>query len=456
MSARVYSEDDLVQWLETTGRTPRPEYVDSLLARTARSRQRSAWRFPERWLPVDITARAPAFSGRRVPVRMLAVVALVVLAIAAATLYVGSQRRLPAPFGPAGNGVIVYAAPEDGAWMKSNAYQRPIGDILTVNPATADTSVLVGGPTEDGYPVVSLDGTRVAFVRETDEGQALYVIDITGGTPRPLTTNPVEEIDDAAWSPDGASVAFVATEGDQSSLWIARADGGDAHRIELESKLSFALPQWRPPDGEELLLVGSPSSAEVLLPQYDYRDIFGHYEEPTAVGTGLYLVHPDGSDLRQITPATGTFHDYGLVSWTPDGERILTHTADPADPNHYARVRVLDPDGTVVRTIEPTSGDETTGAIVSPDGSRIAYADLREPGSWTIRVAPVDGSSDPLDTGARFAGQAAVFRWSPDGTQLIVTHQYYKETWLFDVDGGPGRRATWTDPGSNVWQRVAP
>ena len=32
---------------------------------------------------------------------------------------------------------------------------------------------------------------------------------------------------------------------------------------------------------------------------------------------------------------------------------------------------------------------------------------------------------------------------------LIVTHHFYKETWLFDADGGPGTRMTWTDPGSH-------
>ena len=114
MSERSYTEGELAQWLETTGITPRPDYVDDLLTRTARSRQRSAWRFPERWLPMDLTARAPTITGRQVPLRLIGLVALVVLALAVgAALFVGSQRRLPAPFGPAANGLIVYAAPTD-------------------------------------------------------------------------------------------------------------------------------------------------------------------------------------------------------------------------------------------------------------------------------------------------------------------------------------------------------
>ena len=51
---------------------------------------------------------------------------------------------------------------------------------------------------------------------------------------------------------------------------------------------------------------------------------------------------------------------------------------------------------------------------------------------WTIRVEPIDGSAESVETDATFPGIAASFSWSPDGTQLIVTHHFYKETWLFD------------------------
>jgi Tol biopolymer transport system component len=114
-------------------------------------------------------------------------------------------------------------------------------------------------------------------------------------------------------------------------------------------------------------------------------------------------------------------------------------------------------DGTLVRTIEPTTGVETINAVVSPDGQRVAYADMKtRSGYWTMRVERLDGTGEATEIELPWPGQAAAFRWSPDGEQLIVSHQYYKETWLFDANGGPGQRATWTDPGSNAWQRVAP
>jgi len=213
------------------------------------------------------------------------------------------------------------------------------------------------------------------------------------------------------------------------------------------------LPQWHPGAGDELLVVGSTSPAEALLPEYGYRDLFGSYEDPTASNIGLYLINADGSDLRPITPTSGGMFDYGLVAWTPAGDRILTQTMDPAG---YIKVRVLGADGGLLRTIEPTTGAMTVNPVVSPDGRRVAYADMTDAERWTIRTEALDGSGGSTATDASFPGIAASFRWSPDGRKFIVSHHFYKETWLFDADGGPGQRATWTDPGSNSWQRVAP
>ena len=252
MSDRSYTEGELVQWLENTGITPRPDYVDDLLAQTARARRRSAWRFPERWLPMDLTARAPTITGRQVPFRLIGIVALLVLAVAVgAALFVGSQRRLPAPFGPAANGLIVYAAPTDPAWMDKSDYQRPIGDITIVDPVTGASSTLVGGPTGrlpgrvagwDPRGFRPRGRTRSAALRRGHRGRRTAAAD----------DEPFPEIQGAAWSPNGESIAFTAVDGDLSSLWMARADGTDAHRVDLGPDLSVAMPYWRPPNGEEL------------------------------------------------------------------------------------------------------------------------------------------------------------------------------------------------------------
>jgi hypothetical protein len=73
-----------------------PDYNDDLLARTARTPQRPAWRTPERWLAMTITLRRPLLAP---PMRRLAVgLALIVTLLAAAALMLlAGHRPLPLP-----------------------------------------------------------------------------------------------------------------------------------------------------------------------------------------------------------------------------------------------------------------------------------------------------------------------------------------------------------------------
>ena len=99
MTAEQRLERDLPGVLDHLAAGPYPDYIDGVLTTTARRRQRPAWTFPERWLPMEITTSAA--PGTRVPWRPLALLAvLALLLVAVATAYVGSQqRRTPAPFG---------------------------------------------------------------------------------------------------------------------------------------------------------------------------------------------------------------------------------------------------------------------------------------------------------------------------------------------------------------------
>ncbi len=151
-------ERDLPTLLDELAAPRTPDYFTDIISRTAATSQRPSWSFPERWLPMSaITERMAA--APRVPWRMVGVIALLLLALAAAALIVGSQqRRLPAPFGPAGNGVIPYVAS---------------GDLYVGDPLTGTTRLLVGGPEADAAPRFSPDGTRLAFIREATTGTGL-------------------------------------------------------------------------------------------------------------------------------------------------------------------------------------------------------------------------------------------------------------------------------------------
>ena len=140
---------DLPRILGDIAAGPYPDYIDDVLTTTAQRRQRPAWTFPERWLPMDIaTTQATA---ARFPMRTAGVLALIAILIVTALAVYAGRRQPPlpaAPFGLAVNGQIAFA---EG------------GDILAADPVTGEVTSFVTGADEDSRPVFSPDGTMITF-----------------------------------------------------------------------------------------------------------------------------------------------------------------------------------------------------------------------------------------------------------------------------------------------------
>ena len=188
-----------------------PDYLEAAIERASSRPQRPAWTYPGRWLPMADIASRPAFVPRA-PWRTIGV-ALVVLAlvVALAVAFVGSRpQKVPAPFGPAANGSLLFA---DG------------GDIYKADPGTGKTTAVVVGPETDVRPVWSLDGTRFAFERKVtgSSGQGLlFVAGADGRAPVQVTPGPLIGLADWVFSPDGRSIATSCSSAPISSRCTRR------------------------------------------------------------------------------------------------------------------------------------------------------------------------------------------------------------------------------------------
>src|SRR5688572_19030592 len=85
---------------------------------------------------------------------------------------------------------------------------------------------------------LSRDGTRLVYnvqeynVEKNDSQKHLWILDTATGVSRALTT--AESTDNTPmWSPDGARIAFTSKRAgdEQPSLYIIRADGGEAEKV---------------------------------------------------------------------------------------------------------------------------------------------------------------------------------------------------------------------------------
>jgi hypothetical protein len=412
---------------------PYPEYVEDVLVLTQRSRQRPAWTFPERWLPmVDITTRS-AFVPR-LPWRTIAVaLVILMLLVGAAIAYVGShQTRLPAPFGPAANGLIPYS---------SN------GDIYLGDPVTGQTRLLAGGPEQDSGAVTSPDGTRVVFARGV-AGTSLsdvFVVRVDGTGLRKVTSQPIDRLQWGDWTPDGNQVALIhivdgATAGCSTTscavgqLDLVEAAGSGAVKT-IATTAGLDAVQFRPPAGGELL----------------YRALVGGK-------WGLFAMDPDGLNVRAVVPATvpGEMdRSFQSAAYSPDGSRIFYQHGDE---DGCCRLYVVGADGSDPHEFLPRGAAWDGEAVPSPDGKWIAYWHNANDGpAHGITVVRSDGTGDPVDTGPKLAGSAH-WHWAPDSSTILMfpDDTDVGPAYLLDPSGGPAKNVPWTSSGDLDWQRLAP
>ena len=95
----------LADWLRGGPEKGPIEGLEAILAETRSVPQRPVWTFPSRWLPAALDGGGRGI--RPLPVAILLVLAALIAAIAFA-IGVGTQHRLPPPFGFARNGAIAY------------------------------------------------------------------------------------------------------------------------------------------------------------------------------------------------------------------------------------------------------------------------------------------------------------------------------------------------------------
>ena len=254
----------------------------------------------------------------------LLVVALAILGLLAET---GPAKRATFP-GP--NGLLVYT----------------LSDLFVVNPdGTGRRAVATSTPARpiSAYqPGWAADGNRIVFGNSvgTSVGGGIWIInaDGTGGARIP---NTAQNDKWPTFSPDGRQVAFVRNENRYDRLFVINTNGTGLRSVMPDAQVHVEDPEWSPDgtrftfsNGSDVFVVNADGTGLTNLTTAERSN----ERHPTWSPDGSRIAFVNLTDLK-VMPATGGAsttivtgqREMWEASWSPDGAQ-LAFVADVAGP----------------------------------------------------------------------------------------------------------------------------
>ena len=302
--------------------------------------------------------------------------------------------------------------------------------IASALPAAAAPVVqLTNDSAFDAYPFWSPDGARIAFVSSDGVHAGIRVMERDGRILTQVTAdrswNLFTEFD--PWSPDGEKLLFLSDDGGGLDLWTMNPDGTgkvrltEGGRITPSPGLSGYGADWSA-DGKRIVYTSCLFENAAIQEGSPAVNLSAIRTE-----ANIWIMDADGGNKKQLT----SDGDARLPLWQPQGDRI----AYLADRSGSREIWTVQSDGTGKTQVTFSEGS-VSGYSWSPDGARIAYVVAAPPGTlpeFSLRVIESDGSgSEQLTTGNWDTSPV----WSPDSSRIAFRSESRdRKLWVMESDG---------------------
>jgi WD40 repeat protein len=341
-----------------------------------------------------------------------------------------------------------------GAAISSGAHHSTQGTAATGSgPCGGDRPIvyLGGAVCADGAPVGaektrgignawSPDGATDAYV--TLGGRKVVLRSAADGRERTLFAAPrkIDIVHRLAWSPDGSRLALILL--DERGFTGLSVDGSAMgayrpHLLVIDSTTGHPLRDaGLTPSVVNMPLITNPPDALAFSP--DGSKVLVSWDSPAVVDVA------DGRVQRLwSTPA--------VAAWSPRGDVLFL---DVVGRRRFGALRVWSPGGGT-RVLWSQTRLASLGIVAehgieygqlrpSPDGTKLAVR-TTDGGGTAIAVFALDGSSVGAEAGAYpLAGRIWDFDWSPDGTRIAAV-----------VLNGSALDVRLLDPALGSWRPIA-
>ena len=285
-------------------------------------------------------------------------------------------------------------------------------------------------------PAWSPDAASIVFTSDREGSADLFRVKPDGTGLERLTTNAAYD-DQAAFSPDGRQLVFVTTRnGGHANLWTMDLQTHRGKALTTGAGGDFR-PSWSP-DGQWIAFSSDRGST---MP-------FGKGRWEHLQIADVYLIHPDGSELKRISTQGHNF--CGSPKFSADSRRVIAYCMDAEDtletrrpsprPEHDPSIELK----TRLVAIDVATGTMTD--VAAGPGVKFNPSFLPANEIGFIRKDAPDAGFHYTSGKKGPAGDVRAAAWSPDGTRVVFHKRLTAPptTWLKTFSRNPQYELTLT------------
>jgi dipeptidyl aminopeptidase/acylaminoacyl peptidase len=310
-----------------------------------------------------------------------------------------------------------------------------------------------------GDPQVSADGHQILFTIDRPDWRAnrrvghIWRVNEDGTGLVQMTFGELGETS-PRWSPDGATIAFLARRGDSENnqLFLLSNDGGEARSLSKHAT-AVSSPSWAP-DGTAIYFLASDAKTEAEVDREKTKDDVFAFDENFEQQHLLKIAVDEGTEQAVTTG------DFSVLSYrfSRDGRKIALHRAPTPlyGDSDQGEVWVMDADGSDAVQLTRNSVEEA-GAELSPDDSQVLFVSGSnqqfEPYyNGNLFVAPAAGGAARLLV-PDFPYDVSTATWSGDGRSIymVVNMGVHSELFQVGAAGGSPRQLTDGEHAITAW-----
>ena len=353
--------------------------------------------------------------------------------------HLGGQRVRRARFdvSPKGN-LLVY--PDAVAGKETVA-------LFALDLATMTSRQITDPPAKsegDGDPAFSHNGATVAYQRNVNDREEIYVVPPNGGASRLLTSNFIADfVDGLAWTADdhevllgGKQLRRISVGNSEQTIAIVPYVPGPAlfpaiHGRDLVYvQAGLTANVWKLALRDPVHAAGEPvqlisSTRQQAAPAYSPDGSRIAFQSDRSGEWQIWTCARDGSDPVQLTHLRGTVT--GTPRWSPDGKQILFDSR----ASGRSQIYIVAASGGEPRQLT-RDGEGSEVPAWSRDGQWVYYSMIKD-GTANIWKMPVQGGAPtPITSiGGVYAAE------SYDGKYIYFSRNPLDATiWRVPVEGG--------------------